>query len=71
MEKGAATTPASDGGNGSGDGQEVNGREASARFSGSPPEPPKASIANIFGDWLHGIDYKYMIPLRVGAMALI
>jgi hypothetical protein len=29
------------------------------------------SIANIFGNWLHGIDYKYMILLRVGAMALI
>jgi hypothetical protein len=29
------------------------------------------SIANIFRNWLHGIDYKYMILLRVGAMALI
>jgi hypothetical protein len=29
------------------------------------------SIANIFGNWLHDIDYKYMILLRVGAMALI
>jgi hypothetical protein len=29
------------------------------------------SIANIFGNWLHGIDYKYLILLRVGAMALI
>jgi hypothetical protein len=29
------------------------------------------SIANIFGNWLNGIDYKYMILLRVGAMALI
>jgi hypothetical protein len=29
------------------------------------------SIANIFGNWLHGIDYKYKILLRVGAMALI
>jgi hypothetical protein len=29
------------------------------------------SIANIFGNWLHGIDYKFLILLRVGAMALI
>jgi hypothetical protein len=29
------------------------------------------SIANLFGNWLHGIDYKYRILLRVGAMALI
>jgi hypothetical protein len=29
------------------------------------------SITNIFGNCLHGIDYKYMILLRVGAMALI
>jgi hypothetical protein len=29
------------------------------------------SIVNIFGNWLHGIDYKYMILLRVGAMSLI
>jgi hypothetical protein len=29
------------------------------------------SIANIFENWLHGIDYKYMILLRVGAVALI
>jgi hypothetical protein len=29
------------------------------------------SIANIFGNWLNGVDYKYMILLRVGAMALI
>jgi hypothetical protein len=29
------------------------------------------SITNIFGNWLHDIDYKYMILLRVGAMALI
>jgi hypothetical protein len=38
MKKGAATTIASNGG---GDGQEVNGREASARFSRSPPELPR------------------------------
>jgi hypothetical protein len=29
------------------------------------------SIANIFGNCLNGIDYKYRILLRVGAMALI
>jgi hypothetical protein len=29
------------------------------------------SITNIFGNWLHGINYKYMIFIRVGAMALI
>jgi hypothetical protein len=28
-------------------------------------------ITNIFRNWLHGIDYKYMILLRVGAMTLI
>jgi hypothetical protein len=32
---------------------------------------PPTSIANIFGNWVHGIDYKYMILLRVGVMALI
>jgi hypothetical protein len=29
------------------------------------------SIANIFGIWLNGIDYKYIILLKGGAMALI
>jgi hypothetical protein len=29
------------------------------------------STANIFENLLHGIDYKYMILLRVGAMVLI
>jgi hypothetical protein len=29
------------------------------------------SIANIFDNWLHDIDFKYMIVLRVGVMALI
>jgi hypothetical protein len=32
---------------------------------------PTSSIANIFGKRLHGIDYKYIILLRIGAMALI
>jgi hypothetical protein len=32
---------------------------------------PPTSIANVFGNWVHGIDYKYRILLRVGAMALI
>jgi hypothetical protein len=32
---------------------------------------PTSSIANIFDKRLHGIDYKYRILLRVGAIALI
>jgi hypothetical protein len=32
---------------------------------------PPTSIANVFGNRLHGIDSKYIILLRVGAMALI
>jgi hypothetical protein len=32
---------------------------------------PPTSITNIFGNWVHGIDYKYMTHLRVGAMALL
>jgi hypothetical protein len=32
---------------------------------------PPTSIANVFGNWVHGIDYKYRILLRVGAIALI
>jgi hypothetical protein len=32
---------------------------------------PPTSIANVFGNWVHGIDSKYIILLRVGAMALI
>jgi hypothetical protein len=32
---------------------------------------PPTSIANVFENWLNGIDYKYRIFLRVGAMALI
>jgi hypothetical protein len=28
---------------------------------------PPTSIANVFGNWLHGIDYKYRILLRVEA----
>jgi hypothetical protein len=32
---------------------------------------PPTSITNIFGNWVHGIDNKYIILLRVGAMALI
>jgi hypothetical protein len=32
---------------------------------------PPTSIANVFGNWVHGIDYKFRILLRVGAMTLI
>jgi hypothetical protein len=32
---------------------------------------PPTSIAYIFRNWVHGIDYKYMTLLRVGAMALV
>jgi hypothetical protein len=32
---------------------------------------PPTSTANIFGNWVCGIDYKYMTLLRVGAMALV
>jgi hypothetical protein len=27
---------------------------------------PPTSIANVFGNWIHGIDYKHMILLKVG-----
>jgi hypothetical protein len=32
---------------------------------------PPTSIANVFRNWLHGIDSKYIILLRVRAMTLI
>ena len=32
---------------------------------------PPSSVANIFGNWLHDIDHKYIILLRVGAIAII
>jgi hypothetical protein len=32
---------------------------------------PPTSIANVFGNWVYGIDNKYKILLRVGAIALI
>ena len=32
---------------------------------------PPSSVANIFGNWLHGIDHKYIILLRVGAIVII
>ena len=32
---------------------------------------PPSSVANIFGNWLHGIDHKYRILLRVEAIAII
>ena len=32
---------------------------------------PPRSAANIFGNWLRGIDHKYRILIRVGAIAII
>ena len=32
--------------------------------------PPK-SVANVFGNWLHGIDKKFRTVIRVGAIAVI
>ena len=32
---------------------------------------PPWSVANIFGNWLHGIDNKFRTIIRVGAIALI
>jgi hypothetical protein len=32
---------------------------------------PPTSIANVFGNWVHGIDNKFKNLLRVGAMVLI
>jgi hypothetical protein len=32
---------------------------------------PPSDVANIFGKWLRGIDNKYRILIRVGALALI
>ena len=32
--------------------------------------PPK-SIANVFGNWLHGIDKRFRTVIRVGAIAVI
>jgi hypothetical protein len=32
---------------------------------------PPTSIINVSRNWVHGIDYKYMILLRVGEVALI
>src|SRR5664279_675275 len=32
---------------------------------------PPTSIANVFGNWLHGIDNKFKTILRVGALAVI
>ena len=32
---------------------------------------PSCSVANIFGNWLHGIDHKFRNLLRVGALAVI
>ena len=32
---------------------------------------PLCSVANIFGNYLHGIEYKFRTLLRVGALAII
>ena len=32
---------------------------------------PLCSVANIFGNWLHGIDNRFRILIRVGALAVI
>jgi hypothetical protein len=32
---------------------------------------PPTSVANIFGNWLHGIDLKFRTLIRVGALAVI
>jgi hypothetical protein len=37
---------------------------------GSSLYPPR-SVANIFGNWLNGVDHKYKMLIRMGAMAVI
>jgi hypothetical protein len=32
---------------------------------------PATSVANIFGNWLHGIDIRFRMLIRVGALAVI
>ena len=32
---------------------------------------PPTSVTNVFGNWLQGIDVKYRILIRVGALAVI
>jgi hypothetical protein len=32
---------------------------------------PQRSVANIFGNWLHGIDNRFRTLIRVGALAVI
>ena len=32
---------------------------------------PPRSVANIFGNWLHGIDHRFRTIIRVGAIAVI
>jgi hypothetical protein len=36
----------------------------------SKPYPP-TSVANIFGNWLHGTDLKFRLLIRVGARAIV
>jgi hypothetical protein len=32
---------------------------------------PLTSVANIFGNWLHGINLRFQTLIRVGALAVI
>jgi hypothetical protein len=32
---------------------------------------PSASVANVFWKWLHGIDLRFRMLIRVGALAVI
>jgi hypothetical protein len=32
---------------------------------------PPTSVANVFGNWLHGIDLRFRMLIRVGALAVI
>lgn len=32
---------------------------------------PPCGVANVFGNWLHGIDYRFRTILRVGVLAVI
>jgi hypothetical protein len=32
---------------------------------------PPTSVANIFGNWLHSIDFRFKVLIRVGALAVI
>jgi hypothetical protein len=32
---------------------------------------PAAGVANIFGNWLNGVDRRFKLLIRVGALAVI